>query len=498
MTNTTPLRNPKKRLFDEASWFAMFLLDSLVILTSVGMAYAVRYLVVWPGWVGDFVRAVPEEFYVQWNAFLPIGILLLLLIQVQFTVRGMYRLPANAGLTAHLRIIFNSTTTAAASLVVVVFSYRPLYYSRLVIALAFAFVILLLSMVRVALVLVRRLRWSRGIGRERYLVVGGGDISHTLMTGIVARPHLGYALVGYVANRSEEELTGTTDGAQPLHFHYLGGVEKLRDLLTTYVVDQVIIALPFNEQHLLPGVVEACRKTKVDFRLVPDLLELSFDRVEIGEFDGLPLIGLREVSIRGINFLLKRASDIALTLLISPLVLAASALIAIAIKLDSSGPILFTQKRVGTNGRHFTMYKFRTMVVNAEQIKAELTEYNEADGPIFKIRHDPRHTRVGRWLRRTSLDELPQLWNILRGEMSWVGPRPATPNEVALYAPWHLRRLEAKPGLTGLWQVSGRSDTTFEEMVRLDIYYVEHWSLLMDLRIVLQTIPTVLLGRGAY
>jgi len=173
-------------------------------------------------------------------------------------------------------------------------------------------------------------------------------------------------------------------------------------------------------------------------------------------------------------------------------------LIAIAIKLDSPGPIMFTQERVGTNGRRFTMYKFRTMVVNAEQIKAELSQQNEADGPIFKIRHDPRHTRVGRLLRRTSLDELPQLWNILRGEMSWVGPRPATPSEVSQYAPWHLRRLEAKPGLTGLWQVSGRSDTTFEEMVRLDIYYVEHWSLLMDLRIVLQTIPTVLLGRGAY
>jgi lipopolysaccharide/colanic/teichoic acid biosynthesis glycosyltransferase len=144
------------------------------------------------------------------------------------------------------------------------------------------------------------------------------------------------------------------------------------------------------------------------------------------------------------------------------------------------------------------VYKFRTMVVDAEQKKAELAQQNEADGPIFKMRNDPRLTRVGRFLRRTSLDEIPQLLNIALGQMSWVGPRPATPDEVAKYEPWHLRRLAAKPGLTGLWQVSGRSDTTFEEMVRLDIYYVEHWSLLMDLRIVAQTIPTVLSGRGAY
>jgi exopolysaccharide biosynthesis polyprenyl glycosylphosphotransferase len=194
----------------------------------------------------------------------------------------------------------------------------------------------------------------------------------------------------------------------------------------------------------------------------------------------------------------KRAIDIALTVLVSPVVLCVSAVIAVAIKLDSPGPIVFAQMRMGSGGRTFPVYKFRTMVNDAEARKAELVDQNEADGPIFKIRNDPRRTRVGQFLRRTSLDELPQLWNILRGEMSWVGPRPATPDEVDRYLPWHMRRLAAKPGLTGLWQVSGRSDTTFEEMVRLDIYYVEHWSVLMDLRILLQTIPTVLSGRGAY
>lgn len=209
MTNTTPLRNPKKRIFDEATWLLMFVLDSTVILTSVAMAYALRYLFVWPDLFGGIIRAVPAEFYVQWSAFIPIALLLLVLMQAQFTIRGMYRLPPNSPLTAHLRIIFNSTTTAAAILVVVVFSYRPLYYSRLVIALVFALVIILLSLLRVALVLVRRVRWSRGIGRERYIIVGGGDVSHALMTGIVARPHLGYALVG-------TSPIGPTTTSQPL------------------------------------------------------------------------------------------------------------------------------------------------------------------------------------------------------------------------------------------------------------------------------------------
>ena len=267
-----------------ASWMLFFALDSIVILASMGMAYALRYLVVWPGMVGALVREVPNEFYVSWSAFAPIGVLLLLLVQVQFAIRGMYRLPANAGWTANLRIIFNSTTTAAALLVIVVFSYRPLYYSRLVIAFAFVLVMVSLSIVRLVIVLVRRLRWSRGLDRERYLVIGDSDISHSVMAGVVARPHLGYTLVGYVADRDE---SGNENSAQPLHFHHLGTIAGLADVLHDHAVDHVIIALPFFEHHRLPQIIDTCRQSNVDFRMVPDLFELSFDRVDIGEFDGI-------------------------------------------------------------------------------------------------------------------------------------------------------------------------------------------------------------------
>jgi exopolysaccharide biosynthesis polyprenyl glycosylphosphotransferase len=194
----------------------------------------------------------------------------------------------------------------------------------------------------------------------------------------------------------------------------------------------------------------------------------------------------------------KRAFDVAMSavglLLIAPLLAA----IALAIKLDTAGPVLFRQERVGLHRRRFKLLKLRTMVVGAETMLADLAVHNEADGPLFKMRNDPRVTRVGRFLRRYSLDELPQLWNVLVGEMSLVGPRPPLPTEVEAYEDWQLDRFEVRPGITGLWQVSGRSDLPFDEYVRLDLFYIENWSLAYDLFIVAKTIPMLLAARGAW
>jgi exopolysaccharide biosynthesis polyprenyl glycosylphosphotransferase len=246
------------------------------------------------------------------------------------------------------------------------------------------------------------------------------------------------------------------------------------------------------------SIMSQCERQRVRAFVVPDLFQLSLSQVVMNDLNGIPLIGVRESSISGRNLALKRAMDIVISLGVLLLLSPVLALSALLIKLDTPGPVIFKQTRVGRGGREFTVFKFRTMRVGAEQEQERLASRNEASGPLFKMRDDPRRTRVGKWLRRLSIDELPQFWNVLRGDMSVVGPRPALPKEVAQYQPWHRRRLEAAPGITGLWQVNGRSELNFEEGVLLDLYYVENWSPFLDLKVMAKTIPTILFGKGAY
>jgi exopolysaccharide biosynthesis polyprenyl glycosylphosphotransferase len=236
----------------------------------------------------------------------------------------------------------------------------------------------------------------------------------------------------------------------------------------------------------------------VSFKLVPDLYEISLSRVNMHDLRGVPLIGIKPRDIPRLKRATKRAVDIVIATLALFFLLPVFGLIALAIKVDSAGPAFFLQKRVGQGGRLFPCLKFRSMYVDAERRRRELLDANEADGPLFKIRDDPRRTRVGRLLRRLSIDELPQLVNVLRGEMSLIGPRPPLPAEVEEYQDWHMQRLAVRPGITGLWQIAGRSELPFDEMVLMDVYYIENWSLGMDFNILMRTVPAVLTGRGAY
>jgi exopolysaccharide biosynthesis polyprenyl glycosylphosphotransferase len=278
----------------------------------------------------------------------------------------------------------------------------------------------------------------------------------------------------------------------------LGGLKDMGRVIEQQGPHEVIVALPSTHHTQILSVMDSCREHGVEFKLVPDLFEMRFNEVSIDALNGVPLIGVKDVALRGFNFFVKRVIDVVLALLALLLAAIPMLIIAAVVKITSPGPVLFKQPRVGKDRKVFVCYKFRTMYQDAEQRKDEVRHLNEAQGPMFKIKNDPRRTPVGSLLRKTSLDELPQFFNILKGEMSWVGPRPTTLDETAQYEEWHLKRLEVLPGLTGLWQVSGRSDLPFDEMVKLDLYYAENWSLVFDLAIILKTIPVVLKSKGAY
>jgi exopolysaccharide biosynthesis polyprenyl glycosylphosphotransferase len=367
-----------------------------------------------------------------------------------------------------------------------------LLYSRLIWLYTDILIILFLSASRIVLtVTFSRLR-ARGVGVDRLLIVGAGEVGRTVMRTVVARPELGYRIVGFLDDNPEK---GETDIGP---FKALGGLGRLMSVLDCEHVTEVVIALPWSNYRRILSLIMQCERAGVRARLVPDIFQLTLSRVDVDDLGGIPLIGVKPVTMRGSVLAVKRAMDLVFGGLLTIISLPLMGLIALAIRLDSPGPVLFKQIRVGKGGQEFECWKFRSMREGAEAEKESLLEFNEATGPLFKIKEDPRVTRVGRCLRRFSLDELPQFYNVLRGEMSLVGPRPALPSEVVQFQEWHKQRLEAPQGLAGLAQVSGRSQLTFDETCLLDIFYIENHSLVLDLRILLRMVPKVLFGEGAY
>jgi exopolysaccharide biosynthesis polyprenyl glycosylphosphotransferase len=273
---------------------------------------------------------------------------------------------------------------------------------------------------------------------------------------------------------------------------------EARDLLEGGGVDELIIVVDRESLNEYTDTFLLCEELGVTARVVLNFFPHSIARMELHEFEGFPLLSFSTTPTNEVLMFVRRVLDVVLAAIIvmifGPLVMLPT---AILIKLTSPGPVLFRQKRCGLNGRVFTMYKFRSMVDNAEQLRVELEGFNEMDGPVFKSSRDPRITSIGKIIRRRSIDELPQLFNVLQGHMSLVGPRPPLPREVARYERWQRRRLSMKPGMTCLWQISGRNEVSFEDWMKLDLTYIDNWSLLLDLKILLKTVPVVLLGRGA-
>ncbi len=470
----------------ERGWLRWVLIaqDCLLIVVGFFTAWWARY----ERNVGGIVEI---RNYTPFVAYWPVLLVLILLMLLNLHFEGLYRRQRGATWFDEIYGIFNATTTSIILIVFFFFFYRYYAYSRLIFAYAAALIILFLSLGRLLLRLWIGYLQRAGVGVTRVLIVGGGEVGRTLMRHIVAQPGLGYEVVGFV----DDDPKRQTDIGR---FRALGGTEQIPRLVRDHDVDKVIVTLPWQYQRKIVRILEQCEEHAVQSRIVPDLFQLSLTRVTLDEIKGVPLIAMKEPVIKGANLALKRFMDVAITGIVVVLLAPLMVLIALAIRLDSLGPVLYAQPRVGRGGKLFTMYKFRSMRVGADQEVSHLAALNEADGPLFKIRNDPRVTGVGRFLRRWSLDELPQLLNVLKGDMSLIGPRPALPNEVAQYEEWHRKRLDAAPGLTGLWQVSGRSDVTFDEMMLLDIYYAEQWSPMLDTMILLKTIPSVLFQRGAY
>jgi exopolysaccharide biosynthesis polyprenyl glycosylphosphotransferase len=461
----------------------ILLLDIVLINAAFVFAYYLRYEL-------EFIRPVLDANQAPYLAYVPFQLWYNALLLVFFFVDRLYQVRRGGSWFEEVYRLANATTTVAVLLIAVTFLIQPLVYSRLLIAEAGFLTIVFLSAARLARRRLEAYLRKRGRGVDRVLIVGAGEIGRSVMRNLVARPELGFQVVGFVDDDPAKTVLG--------RFKALGRLDDVPALLQSEHVDEVIITLPWMYQRRIMELVRVCDATHVRPRVVPDLFQLSLNRVDFDEIGGIPLLGIKAANLSRTSRLLKRALDVVLASALLVLTAPLMWLITLVVRLESPGPAIFQQIRIGQYGRSFCIYKFRSMRAGAEEEQVALQELNEADGPLFKIRADPRLTYIGRWLRRLSLDELPQLFNVLRGEMSLVGPRPAPPNEVAQYQAWHHQRLEVPQGMTGLWQVSGRSDLTFDEMCLLDIYYIENWSLGLDLTILLRTIPRVLLGNGAY
>ncbi len=325
------------------------------------------------------------------------------------------------------------------------------------------------------------------------LIVGGGRRGQRLAEQIVAHPERGYHLLGYV--ESDPAYNFYELAEKPC----LGTLNDLPRLVANRVVDEVVIALPIKSQYVqIERAVTILEEQGITTHILSDLFPVHLAKSQPLEFQGTPLLSLPSAPAFDWRAEVKRAFDFVMASAALLCLLPLLALIALAIKLTSNGPVFFVQQRMGWRKRPFRLFKFRTMVADAEARMKEIEHLNEKDGPIFKVKNDPRVTPLGRFLRKTSLDELPQLLNVVHGDMSLVGPRPLSMRDaLGMSEAWQKRRFSVKPGITGLWQVSGRSELSFEEWMQLDLEYIDRWSLSLDFRILLRTIPAVLTGHGA-
>ncbi len=454
--------------------------------------------------------------HLAWSfAFRPYAAVLLFVLPVRLLAHAyydLYKLRGEFSYVDELVRVFKATAVGSLLLVAVAFlyrggfEYRAFSYARGIFVLDFLFALAAISLLRLGVRTAQAAARRRAINLIPTLIVGRNAEATLCVTELRARPELGYRVIGVVENGALDETVPETFAGVPV----VGAVDALAELIRETGANEVIITDPRVSGDLLFDVMmRVGRLRKVEFRIAPNLFNCLPRKTEIDQIGALPMIQLFREPLSQWARVVKRGVDITVAALALAVLTPLWLVIACLIKVASRGPVFYRQERVGMDGRIFLFLKFRTMQAGADdrlhrEYQRKLiegrpdTNLGDDKRPVYKLHADPRVTRVGRVLRRLSLDELPQLLNVLRGDMSVVGPRPPIPYEVEAYELWHRKRLDMKPGLTGLWQVSGRNRLSFDEMVKLDLFYIENWSLLLDLKIILRTLPVMLRGDDAY
>ena len=458
--------------------FILIPIDILMVVLSVVLAYKFRL----------FFNLVPTVYLEPFNNYLRFFVLTLPVWFVVFLINGLYSISDRRYALKEFGKIIVAVSAAVALIVAYIFLSRTFFFSRLIVAEIWVFSIVLLALGRFFIRILQRILYRYKIGVHRVIILGHNSMTKPIEKELKTNRRLGYEVVKVIDQ---------------------DGVDKLSTIVKNNPCDEIMITDANLPESKTAKVLEFCRLNGLSFKMTPNLFLVRSSHVSIQSLAGVPIMEFHRTPLDGWGKIIKRIFDLVIsTLLIiifSPIML----IIALIIKLTSKGPILFRQERVGLE-KNFTFLKFRSMKIEyctgleyggkkAEEYREVLRKKkNEVDGPVFKIKNDPRVMPFGKFLRRTSLDELPQFFNVLRGDMSLIGPRPPMPQEVALYNDWQKKRLGVKPGITGLWQVSGRSELAFDDWVRLDAYYIENWSLWMDFQIFFKTIWVVLKGHGAY
>jgi exopolysaccharide biosynthesis polyprenyl glycosylphosphotransferase len=452
----------------------------------------------WPAFLAAYI--VRLRVLVLWSTDLPDLTLTRTLWLPLVSMPVFYVLFAWSGLYSSLRtrpirelplMVVKAIMAGGLFLAALIFLVQAKYFSRSLFGLFLVFYCVLVLSEKLGIWVSQRYVRRKGFNYRTVLIVGINEQGMRIADSLRDHRDYGFKIVGLVNGYGQ-------DYAQADEYKVLGGIEDLEGIVDSNIVDEIIFSLPLEQIVRCESQILKCEEIGLKIHLRADFAHSLFARTYLGTVSDIPLLTLASTPHQATEIILKRVLDVAASTV--GLVVAAPilGLVALLIKLDSRGPVLFRQVRHGLNGRRFVLLKFRSMVHDAERQRDALTGFNEMSGPVFKIARDPRVTRVGRFLRRTSLDELPQLWNVLRGDMSLVGPRPPLPSEVQKYQRWQRRRLSMKPGLTCLWQVNGRNEVDFEEWMKLDMEYIDNWSLGLDFKILARTIPAVIFSRGAH